>query len=49
MNAIFGFLHNLYSLTNEEIIKMSSNFVSSYLDDVEESLGDEFTHFSELL
>ena len=30
-------------------MKMSSNLVSSYPDDVEESIGDKFVHFSELL
>ena len=49
VNRVFRFLCQLQSLTPEEIVKRSSNFIKSYLEDLEESLGEEFVQFIELL
>ena len=37
------------SFTPVEIVKKLSNLIKSYLEDLEESLGEEFVQFTELL
>lgn len=49
VNGVFGFLRQLQSFTPEEIVKRSSNLIKSYPEDLEESLGEEFVQFIELL
>ena len=49
VNGAFGFLHQLQSFTPVEIVKKLSNLIKSHLEDLEESLGEEFVPFTELL
>ena len=49
MTGVFGILRQLKSITEEEILKRTPNIVSSYQEDLEESLGDELMQFTELL
>jgi len=46
---VFGFLRHLQSLTSAQILERSAKLVKPYPQDLEESLCDEFVHFSELL
>ena len=49
VTGVFGILRQLKSITAEEILKRTPNIVSSYQEDLEESLGDELMQFTELL
>ena len=49
MNGLFGYLHQLQLFTSKEIVQRSSNLIKSYPEDLEESLGEEFVQFTELL
>ena len=49
LNGVIGFLRQLKLFTPEEIVKRSSNLIKSYRKDLEESLGEEFVQFTEML